>query len=80
MAPSAENLDAADRSVSYTCDSPVFMRFLLMHFDLSYGIPVSYTHLAFDKLNRTNISTQRDSEGEDRRIEPSGVARTTSVY
>jgi len=38
LAPSAEDLGAADRSVSYTRDSPVFMRLLLMHSDRSYGI------------------------------------------
>jgi hypothetical protein len=38
LAPSAEDLDAADRSVSYMRDSPVFMHLLLMHSDRSYGI------------------------------------------
>ena len=38
LAQAAENLGAADRGLSYTRDSPVFMRLLLMHSDLSYGI------------------------------------------
>jgi hypothetical protein len=38
LAPSAEDLGAADRGLSYTRDSPVFMLLLLMHSDLSYGI------------------------------------------
>src|SRR5580658_55139 len=51
LAPAAEDLDAGDRSLIDTCDSPLFMRLLLMHSDSIGGILCAWIPL------RCRIST-----------------------